>query len=103
MRPGVFDVLANPFWPTSALIKDDLPTLERPAKAISAGPSGGRNFIAGTPRIKTQLRAKSPTDVGLVVTLICPLIRFLFEGGFQIIPQLYLGTLAFHDKCLLCD
>src|SRR5690554_4464478 len=44
--------------PTSALISDDLPTFDLPAKAISGGPSGGRNFIAGTPRMKTQLPAK---------------------------------------------
>ncbi|MCY1378226.1 hypothetical protein D9M69_658420 [compost metagenome] len=59
MRPGVLDVRANPLWPTSALISDDLPTLERPAKAISVGPSGGRNFIAGTPRMKIQGRPNS--------------------------------------------
>ena len=61
MRPGVFDVRASPLRPTSALISDDLPTFERPAKAISGGPSGGRNFIAGTPRMNTQGDAKIST------------------------------------------
>ena len=60
LRSGVFDVRASPFLPTSALIRDDLPTLERPAKAISGGPSGGRNFIAGTPRMNTHGRVKTP-------------------------------------------
>src|SRR5262249_7704961 len=41
VRPGVRDVRARPCRPTSVLITDDLPTLERPAKAISGGPSGG--------------------------------------------------------------
>jgi hypothetical protein len=55
----VFDVRASPFCPTSALISDDLPTFERPAKAISVGPSGGRNFIDGTPRMKIHGRPKA--------------------------------------------
>src|SRR5207247_9752669 len=38
VRPGVLDVRANARRPVSALISDDLPTLERPAKAIS-GPA----------------------------------------------------------------
>ena len=58
MRPGVFDVRASAFCSTSALISDDLPTLERPAKAISIGPSGGRNFIAGTPRMRSTIARK---------------------------------------------
>ena len=58
MRPGVFEVRARPFWLTSPLISDDLPTLERPAKATSSGPSGGRNFIDGTPRMKIHGRWK---------------------------------------------
>src|SRR6266700_183785 len=33
--PGVLDVRANACRPVSALISEDLPTLERPAKAIS--------------------------------------------------------------------
>src|SRR6202008_19475 len=35
VRPGVLEVRAKARRPVSALIKDDLPTLERPAKAIS--------------------------------------------------------------------
>ena len=67
MRPGVFEVRASPFLPTSALISDDLPTFERPAKAISGGPSGGRKFIAGTLRMKTQGRAKISAPAGPVL------------------------------------
>src|ERR1700704_4148144 len=40
VRPGVFEVRANALRLVSALIRLDLPTLERPAKAIST-PSGG--------------------------------------------------------------
>src|SRR5690606_6557460 len=62
VRPGVFDVRARPLWPVSALMSDDFPTLERPAKAISGGPSGGRNFMAGTPRMNTQGRVNRATS-----------------------------------------
>src|SRR3978361_1427071 len=40
VRPGVLEVRANALRLVSALIRLDLPTLERPAKAIST-PSGG--------------------------------------------------------------
>src|ERR1700704_553785 len=40
VRPGVFEVRASALRLVSALIRLDLPTLERPAKAIST-PSGG--------------------------------------------------------------
>jgi hypothetical protein len=40
--------------PVRALISEDFPTLDRPAKAISAGPSGGRKFSDGTPLMKIQ-------------------------------------------------
>ena len=42
VRPGVCEVRASAWRPVSALTSDDLPTLERPAKAISGAPTGGR-------------------------------------------------------------
>jgi hypothetical protein len=42
VRPGVCDVRASARRPASALIRLDLPTLERPAKAISTPRIGGR-------------------------------------------------------------
>src|SRR3954468_20842873 len=50
VRPGVLLVRAKPLRPSSALMALDLPTLERPAKAISGGPTGGRS--AGLPADK---------------------------------------------------
>src|SRR6267142_3474273 len=47
VRPGVLLVLARLRRPARALIALDLPTLERPAKAISGGPGGKRS--AGRP------------------------------------------------------
>ena len=42
VRPGVREVRARLVRPVSALMSEDLPTFERPAKAISGGPTGGR-------------------------------------------------------------
>ena len=41
VRPGVCDVRAKVFLLVSALSSEDFPTFDRPAKAISGGPSGG--------------------------------------------------------------
>ena len=41
VRPGVLDVLANPFRCSSELISDDFPTLDLPRNAISGkSPTG---------------------------------------------------------------
>ena len=40
VRPGVFDTRASCFWLASALMSDDLPTLERPTNATSTSLSG---------------------------------------------------------------
>ena len=41
MRPGTLEVRARARRPVSALRRDDLPTLERPAKATSGSPASG--------------------------------------------------------------
>src|SRR5690606_10014965 len=61
--PGVFDVRARPRVPVTALISDDLPTLDRPASAVSGGPSGGRCSIDGTPRMNCQGLPNSSASV----------------------------------------
>src|SRR6187431_2284357 len=43
VRPGVLLVRARALRASSALMALDLPTLERPAKATSGGPTGGRS------------------------------------------------------------
>src|SRR5712692_9835409 len=50
VRPGVLLVRAKARRPTSALMALDLPTLERPAKAISGGPGGGRSATRAAAR-----------------------------------------------------
>src|SRR5271166_3412467 len=59
VRPGVLLVLAI-LVATSALIKLDLPTLERPRKAISGAPGGGNCFgstAAVTKRVSTFMQS----------------------------------------------
>src|SRR6267154_2926941 len=43
VRPGV-ELTCASFCPSRELIRLDLPTFERPRKANSGGPSGGKNF-----------------------------------------------------------
>jgi hypothetical protein len=43
VRPGVFEILARPSLFVRRLIKEDLPTLDRPMKANS-GKSGARHL-----------------------------------------------------------
>jgi hypothetical protein len=41
VRPGLLETLTSLLRCKRQLIKEDLPTFERPAKAISGGPTGG--------------------------------------------------------------
>src|SRR5882762_1865466 len=77
VRPGVFEVRASALRLVSALIRLDLPTLERPAKAIST-PSGGgsdssddaadrkRHSAANSLRpVSLSSELKASADIGL--------------------------------------
>ena len=59
VRPGVCDARASAERPVSALMSEDLPTLERPAKAISGAPIGGRPSERAAAKKKSQGPAKS--------------------------------------------
>src|SRR4030081_3489982 len=58
VRPGVCEVRASALRPVSALIRLDLPTLERPANATSRLASGGRVSIDG----EAQMNCQSPAN-----------------------------------------
>src|SRR5208337_5565212 len=58
VRPGVLLVLAI-LLPTSELIKLDLPTLERPTKAISGAPGGG-NCRGSAAEVTKRVRTFMP-------------------------------------------
>src|SRR5882757_6071694 len=59
VRPGVCEVRASALRPVSALMREDLPTLERPANAISSPAIGGSVSIEGEAQIKCQSPANS--------------------------------------------
>src|ERR1019366_1442023 len=62
VRPGVLLVGAI-LAPTSELMRLDLPTLERPRKAISGAPAGGNcrgSTAAATKRVRTFMPQLSP-------------------------------------------
>src|SRR5690348_8524379 len=59
VRPGVREMRASALRPVSALIRLDLPTLERPAKAISSPAIGGSASIEGEAQMKCQSPANS--------------------------------------------
>src|ERR1700684_1888021 len=58
VRPGVCGVRASALRPVSALIRLDLPTLERPAKATSMPAIGGSVSIEG----EAQKNCQSPAN-----------------------------------------
>src|SRR6185437_13332021 len=59
VRPGVRDVRARALRPVSALIRLDLPTLERPASAISMPRIGGSELSELAAETNCQSPAKS--------------------------------------------
>src|ERR1700742_2310517 len=59
VRPGVCEVRARLLRPVSALMREDLPTLERPAKATSMAPIGGKVSVEGAAQVNCQSPAKS--------------------------------------------
>src|SRR5689334_5291823 len=69
VRPGVLEVRANPFRLVSALIRLDLPTLERPAKANSkpfiAGSEAG--IAAAATKRHSPANSLRPAPISLVV------------------------------------
>ena len=112
----------------SAFKSEDLPTLERPAKAISAGPSGGSASALAPAQMKVHSPAKSlrPTlgeivrvafvrqghahSAGRLALLVGPAVgdlrgfrlgRLAPEHALQIIEQLQLHAGSLHDQRLL--
>ena len=73
VRPGVFEVRASPLRRRSELIRDDLPTLDRPRKEISgltsatqpAPVKGAGNKLSGRNFDHSRLlRRSSPSQTG---------------------------------------
>src|SRR6185437_13137641 len=111
VRPGVFEVRARLPLPVKALISDDLPTLERPAKAISVRSMGGKSAIRTQPFTKTKGRAKSNRPASINAsgaagsTLPAGLVglRRSSEARHDVAEKIDLHPVPLHDDRLLND
>src|ERR1700722_5289952 len=65
VRPGVFEVRAGALRLVSALIRLDLPTLERPANAISMPVAGGSDSKEAAADMNSHCAAKSLRPVSV--------------------------------------
>src|SRR6266403_1690790 len=121
VRPGVCEMRASARRPVSALIRLDLPTLERPAMATSMPRIGGsapadRAAAANRQSPANSLRPASmsaevnaldgpPVMAGLItasrVYSALALRLLLGERSLEIVPQLDLGAVLVHDHALL--
>src|SRR3954462_2272098 len=125
VRPGVCEVRASALRPVSALIRLDLPTLERPANAISSPCIGGSRSSVPAAAVNCQSAANSlrpdsisedvngmrppglllvlPGLVGvlLVFILVDVLVFLLSEQLEHVVPQFDLGAVIVHDEGLL--
>src|SRR5215813_3197914 len=102
VRPGVCDVLARPLRLASALMRLDLPTLERPTKAISSPRMTGSEAVELAAEMKRHSGANSlrPAPISLAVKVsagIRPVsgltaharLTFFFEEGFDTAPDVH--------------
>src|SRR5258705_13482660 len=126
VRPGVCDVRASARRPVSALIRLDLPTLERPAKAISTpriggsastdpaaqancqSPANSLRPASVSARVKEEARAGASSFMTTCRSHRC---HFFFEKvlekipqafprPLEVVPQLDLGAVLVHDRAL---
>src|SRR5438477_6649176 len=83
VRPGVCEVRASALRPVSALIRLDLPTLERPANATSMPAIGGRVSIEGEAQTNCQSPANSfrPCSISFA-SMSVVMRRFLFHPSY---------------------
>src|SRR3970040_1210269 len=67
VRPGVLLLRAGRLRPASALRALDLPTFERPANAISGGPSGSRSAARAAEARKAACERSLMTGAGILI------------------------------------
>src|SRR5262245_36416650 len=79
VRPGVLDVRARTRRPVSALIRLDLPTLERPANATSTPSIGGSEAIDPAAALNCHSPANNLRPMSLIALHVCGLGRVLHE------------------------
>src|SRR3954453_11128637 len=110
VRPGVCEVRASALRPVSALIRLDLPTLERPANAISMPRMAGNmaSELAAAMKRHSPANSLRPRSIssslkGMLPTLRRLLRRLLLsrEYALDIVEQFDLGAVPTHDHGLL--
>src|SRR3569832_942103 len=124
VRPGVREVRASAWRPVSALIRLDLPTLERPANAISVPRIGGSEATEPEAATKSQAppNRRRPSSISARVKSVViripktkspgvlpgdrvacrSLLRTLLaEQRLDVVGQFDLGAVAAHDDRLL--
>src|SRR5436305_3984999 len=79
VRPGVCEVRASALRPVSALIRLDLPTLDRPANATSMPCIGGSVSIEGDAQMNCQSPAKSRRPCSISFASASVLMRRAFK------------------------
>src|SRR5882724_6307110 len=79
VRPGVCEVRASAPRPVRALMRLDLPTLERPANATSRPASGGRVSIEGEAQMNCQSPANSLRPCSISFASVSAVMRRIFH------------------------
>src|SRR5580704_18217031 len=77
VRPGVFEVRASARRPVSALIRLDLPTLDRPANAISGALIGGTESSPPAAEIKSHAPANRRRPASISAAEKSPMVSAL--------------------------
>src|SRR5258708_587207 len=103
VRPGVLEVRARLVRPVSAFNRLDLPTLERPAKAISTAPIGGKASSWSAPKKNWHSRANKSRPASIAASLSSSSSGVAFESVAVPHRRLRLYAGAAHDRPLLGD
>src|SRR5882757_8173882 len=95
VRPGVCEVRASALRPVSALIRLDLPTLERPANATSMLAIGGRVSIDGEAQTNCHSPAKSFRPSSISFASVSAVMRrgFPFSVMAGLVPAIHVLAL----------
>src|ERR1700730_6738733 len=95
VRPGVCEVRASALRPVSALIRLDLPTLERPAKATSMPAIGGSVSVEGEAQKNCQSPANSfrPCSISFA-SMSAVMRRFPFFVMAGLVPAIHVLLLS---------
>src|SRR3954451_17410099 len=114
VRPGVCEVRASALRLVRALTRLDLPTLERPARAISTPSGGGSRSSVPAAAWKSQVEANSRRPASITASEAAALspiasarpvrgLRLHAEHALDVVPQLHLHAVPAHDEALLKD